>query len=156
MTQRQSQSPAGNPPPPGVLPDLSTPFGKQVHTRLTTELVIWLTTVGKDGTPQPNPVWFLLDNDSLLIYNRPDANRLTHVKQRPQVALNLDGNGKGGDIVVITGTARLIDDVPPCDQLPAYLEKYREHMTRVAGSPENFGKAYPAAMRIEIAKVRGH
>jgi PPOX class probable F420-dependent enzyme len=139
-----------------VLPDPGTPFGKQVHDRLASELVIWLTTVGKDGTPQPNPVWFLLDGDSLLIYNRPDANRLTHVKERPQVALNLDGDGKGGDIVVVTGTAQLIDDVPPCDQLPAYLEKYGDNMTRVAGSPANFGKAYPAAMRISITKVRGH
>lgn len=139
-----------------VLPDPTTPFGERALRRLNSEVVIWLTTVGKDGTPQPNPVWFLLDNDSLLIYNRPDANRIAHISQRPQVSLNLDGDGKGGDIVVVTGTARLIDDVPPCDQLPAYLEKYEALMTRVAGSPEKFGKAYPVAMRIDITKVRGH
>jgi PPOX class probable F420-dependent enzyme len=139
-----------------VLPDPSTPFGRKALDRLNSELVIWLATVGKDGTPQPNPVWFLLDNDSLLIYNRPAANRIAHIKTRPQVALNLDGNGQGGDIVVITGTASLVDDVPPCDQLPAYLEKYSDNMTRVAGSPSNFGAAYPIAMRIAIAKVRGH
>ncbi len=139
-----------------VLPDPTTPFGERALRRLNTEVVIWLTTVGKDGTPQPNPVWFLLDNDSLLIYNRPDANRIAHIGQRPQVSLNLDGDGKGGDIVVVTGTARLIDDVPPCDQLPAYLAKYEALMTRVAGSPEKFGKAYPVAMRIDITKVRGH
>ncbi len=139
-----------------VLPDPTTPFGERVLRRLTNDVVIWLTTVGKDGTPQPNPVWFLLDNDSLLIYNRPDANRLTHIGQRPQVALNLDGDGKGGDIIVVTGTARLIDDVPPCNEVPAYLAKYDALMTRVAGSPENFGKAYPVALRIDIAKVRGH
>jgi PPOX class probable F420-dependent enzyme len=139
-----------------VLPDPSTPFGERALNRLNTELVIWLTTVGKDGTPQPNPVWFLLDNDSLLIYNRPDANRINHIKIRPQVALNLDGNGQGGDIIVATGTASLVDDVPPCDELPAYLAKYGDNMTRVAGSPENFAKAYPVAMRIAISKVRGH
>ncbi|HJP75543.1 MAG TPA: TIGR03667 family PPOX class F420-dependent oxidoreductase [Pseudonocardiaceae bacterium] len=139
-----------------VLPDPSTPFGERAINRLNSELVIWLTTVGKDGTPQPNPVWFLLDNDSLLIYNRPDANRLNHIKDRPQVALNLDGNGQGGDIIVVTGTASLVDDVPPCSELPAYLAKYSDNMTRVAGSPENFSKAYPVAMRIAIGKVRGH
>ena len=139
-----------------VLPDPSTPFGERALRRLNSEVVIWLTTVGKDGTPQPNPVWFLLDNDSLLIYNRPDANRVTHIRQRPQVSLNLDGDGKGGDIIVVTGTARLIDDVPPCDQLPAYLAKYDAMMTRVSGSPEKFAKAYPVAMRIDITKVRGH
>ena len=139
-----------------VLPDPSTPFGKRALDRLNTELVIWMTTVGKDGTPQPNPVWFLLDNDSLLIYNRPDANRITHIADRPQVALNLDGNGKGGDIIVVTGTASLVHDVPPCHELPAYLDKYSDNMTRVAGSPANFGAAYPVAMRVAITKVRGH
>ena len=42
-----------------VLPDAGTPFGDRVRERLVDEQVIWLTTVGADGTPQPNPVWFL-------------------------------------------------------------------------------------------------
>ena len=38
-----------------VLPDPSTTFGKRVRERLAEEIVVWLTTVGADGTPQPNP-----------------------------------------------------------------------------------------------------
>lgn len=33
------------------------------------------------------------------------ANRLTHVVDRPRVALHFDGDGAGDDIVVFTGTA---------------------------------------------------
>jgi hypothetical protein len=44
-----------------VLPDPETPFGEKVARRLRTEMVIWFTTVGADGTPQPNPVWFLAE-----------------------------------------------------------------------------------------------
>lgn len=41
------------------------------------EEVIWITSVSKDGTPQPNPVGFLLqDDNSILIYNMVNANRL--------------------------------------------------------------------------------
>ena len=29
--------------------------------------MIWLTTMGSDGTPQPTPVWFLWDGDNLWI-----------------------------------------------------------------------------------------
>jgi hypothetical protein len=39
-----------------VLPDPATPFGERVARRLREEAVIWLTTMGADGTPQPNPV----------------------------------------------------------------------------------------------------
>src|SRR5882724_4677941 len=67
-----------------VLPDPSTTFGKRVRDRLAKETVIWLTTVGADGTPQPNPVWFLWEGeDTILVYNRTDANRVTHVRRAP-------------------------------------------------------------------------
>ena len=37
-----------------------------LSARLTGEMTIWLTTVGRDGTPQPNPAGFLWDGgDSL-------------------------------------------------------------------------------------------
>jgi PPOX class probable F420-dependent enzyme len=62
-----------------LIPD--NDFGARVRTRLKDELILWLTTVGKDGTPQPNPVWFLWepDTESLLVYNRTDAVRLRQV-----------------------------------------------------------------------------
>ena len=55
-----------------VFPDPSTPFGQRVQRRLRDEQVIWLTTVGADGTPQPNPVWFLVDGTTVVVYNRPE------------------------------------------------------------------------------------
>lgn len=42
-----------------VLPDADSEFGQRVRARLRDEQVIWFTTVGADGTPQPNPVWFI-------------------------------------------------------------------------------------------------
>ncbi|WP_246127843.1 TIGR03667 family PPOX class F420-dependent oxidoreductase [Amycolatopsis rhizosphaerae] len=137
------------------LPDPQTPFGAKVRERLRTETVIWFTTVGADGTPQPNPVWFLWDDEGFLVFNRSEANRLTHLRHRPRVSLNFDGNGRGGDIVVFTGTARLLPDHPRPHELPAYLEKYRDDMSRISGSPEHFGEAYPVALRVDVTRVRG-
>jgi hypothetical protein len=37
-----------------VLLDAATPFGQRVPTRLQTDEVIWIVTVGADGRPQPN------------------------------------------------------------------------------------------------------
>jgi PPOX class probable F420-dependent enzyme len=91
---------------PSALPDSSTAFGERVRRRLREEQIIWITTVGKDGTPQPNPVGFLFqDDNSILIYNMVTANRINHVVDRPQGALHFDGDGTGGDILVFTGTA---------------------------------------------------
>lgn len=140
-----------------ALPDPASPFGQRVRTRLRDEHLLWFTTVGADGTPQPNPVWFLWDGaDSLIMYNLASANRLTHIASRPRVALNLDGNGQGGDIVVLIGRAELAPDAPAAHENEQYLAKYREPMGQVSGTPEAFGAAYPVAVTVRIERVRGH
>jgi PPOX class probable F420-dependent enzyme len=132
------------------------PFSADVHKRLTDEQIIWLTTVSQDGTPQPNPVWFLydFDNDTVLVYNRPAAHRLNHIRHRPRLSLNLNSIG-GSGIVVITGSAAFVEDVPAPHENPDYLAKYEEDMGRVSGSPANFGASFPVAVRIQVTSVRG-
>ena len=139
-----------------VLPDPTTPYGERVRRRLREDIIVWVTTTAAGGTPQPNPVWFLWDGESVLVYNRADARRLVHVRTRPSVALHFDGNGRGGDIVVITGRAELPQGEPPAHEVPAYVAKYGELMTRVSGSPEAFSIDYPVPMRIWPLRVRGH
>jgi PPOX class probable F420-dependent enzyme len=114
------------------LPDPSTPFGERVARRLHDERLIWLTTVDANCTPQPTPVWFLWDEatSTFLIYSRADAKRLVHLQQNSRIALNFDGNGAGGDIIVITGQAQVSSDDPPADQLHTYVEKYRNFIAR--------------------------
>ena len=81
--------------------DQTTPFGKRVAERLRSEKVAWLTTVGKDGAPQPNPVWFMWDGaDGVVVYNAVGAHRMQHIKARPEVSLNFNTGAGGNDIVV--------------------------------------------------------
>ena len=138
-----------------VLPDPATPFGERVARRLHDESVIWYTSVARDGTPQPNPVWFWWDGEAFLVYNRPNAGRVAHAAARPRVALHFDGNGRGGDIVVFTGIAAVAPDVPPPHAQVGYLGKYGEAIARVASSPEAFSEQYPVPIRVRPDRVRG-
>ena len=47
--------------------DTRTKFGVRAERRLREDRIGWLVTVGQDGTPQPNAVWFAWDGSSLLI-----------------------------------------------------------------------------------------
>ena len=138
-----------------VLPDPATRFGARVVQRLRDDTVIWLTTVAADGTPQPNPVWFLWDGHTVLVYNQPTAKRLVHVRRHPKVALHFDSNGQGGDIIVITGEARLSPQEPPADQVPGYVDKYGDLIARIGHDPASMAAAYSVALRITPARVRG-
>ena len=118
--------------------DTSTEFGGRAERRLREERLAWLTTVDRAGTPQPILVWFLWDGaDSILVYSRPDTPKLRSIANNPRVSLHLDGNGRGGDIVVATGEAALSDD-PPAHEVPEYVEKYAERLARNGWSTEEF------------------
>jgi PPOX class probable F420-dependent enzyme len=136
-----------------VFPD--NEFGARAHRRLTASQVGWLTTVGADGTPQPNLVWFALDGDTLLVYNQPVARRLGHVRRNPRVSLHLDSDGRGGDSVVVTGTAEIVDGHPPATEVPVYIDKYRVAAERVSGDVTAFAASYSVALRIRVDRVRG-
>jgi len=138
-----------------VLPPADNEYGERVRARLRGEVAVWLTTVGADGTPQPNPVCFVWGGStSLLVYNRRDAHRLAHLRRLSRLSLHFDGNGRGGNVVVLTGSAEVID-APPAHEHPDYVSKYRDDMTRVSGSPEQFSALYTVALRVTIDKIRG-
>ncbi len=139
----------------GVIPDQATAYGERVRRRLTDEMTIWLTTVGRDGPPQPNPVGFLWDGgDSLLTYSQTDARRLANIRRQPLVSLNFDSNG-GGDIVVLTGTAEILDDYPAVPDNPAWLEKYGEAIDARFGDAVKFAERFSVTVRIHLTRVRG-
>jgi PPOX class probable F420-dependent enzyme len=137
-----------------ALPD--TEFGARAARHLTDDVVAWLTIVDAAGTPQPAPVWFLWDGSSMLVFSHGEAKRLGHLRANPRVALHFDGNGTGGDIVVLTGEAEIVPDEPPVPQNPAYLAKYGDRITAGWQTAENFASIYSVPVRIRPKRLRGH
>jgi len=135
-----------------LLPDPSTPFGERVARRLRDDPVVWLTTVGAGGAPRPNPVWFLWDGETFLVYNAAHARRLRHIVARPLVALNFDRDD-AGSVIVANGLAALSPGEPPAHRAPAFMAKYGP---RMAMGPERWAEAFPVALRVRPMRVRGH
>jgi PPOX class probable F420-dependent enzyme len=135
--------------------DTSTPFGARAARRLREDRLAWLTTVSSSGTPQPTPVWFLWEDGSILLYSKPDTPKLRNIARSPRVALNLDGDGRGGDIVVLTGELRVSDD-PPADVVPAYVAKYETLIAGHGWTPSSFAADYSVPLRFEPRALRGH
>lgn len=135
--------------------DLSTEFGQRVQRRLKGEQIVWLTTVGHAGKPHPRPVWFLWQDDEILIFSQPKTYKLGHIKHNPRVALNFDSDGRGGDIVVFTGTASIDSEHPGADQVADYIGKYDAGLQRIGMTPASFAKSYSVAIQIRLESLRG-
>src|SRR5262245_42678770 len=135
--------------------DLSGDFGARVARRLDQDIVIWLVTVRADGTPQPSPVWFVWADQELLIYSKPNTPKLRNIEQNSKVSLHFDSDGRGGNIAIIAGAARIDERAPSLLEVGEYLEKYREHIARIKMTPESFARAYSTAIRVTPTGLRG-
>jgi PPOX class probable F420-dependent enzyme len=135
--------------------DLTSEFGKHVARRLAEEQVIWLTTTDSSRTPQPRPVWFLWNGESILVFSQTGAYKIAHIKKHPRVSLNFNSDKYGEDIVVILGNAQIVDSTVPEEEITAYLTKYHQGLKRIEMSVEDFVNSYNTAIRITPRKLRG-
>jgi PPOX class probable F420-dependent enzyme len=143
--------------------DFTTEFGQRVLRPLQKEEVVWLTTVTSEGVPQPTPVWFWWDEETVLIYSQPGKPKLHNIEQNPTVALHFNCDFAGHEITIFTGTARnrfgfavLDPHAPPPHHHPDYLEKYRTGIANINMTPESMGTAYHAAIRVTPTHLRGY
>lgn len=136
--------------------DLSTTFGQAVRKHLETQYAIWLTTVDSNLTPQPRPVWFIWEGDSVLVYSKPNAYKVAHIEKNSKVALNFNTEESGDQhVIVFTGEASFDRSCPPAHEVPAYLEKYKSGIIALGMTPEGFSEEYSRAIRIKPTKLRG-
>jgi PPOX class probable F420-dependent enzyme len=130
--------------------DASTEFGARVARRLRQETVVWLTTVTPSGAPLPRPVGFLWDGgDTVSIYSQPGA-RIRNIARNPKVTLNFDGDGHGGDIVVLSGMAEVEGSGPSAADNTDWVAKYAGEWKRSGMTAQSFAQRFSVSVRIHI------
>lgn len=125
-----------------------------VNERLTNDLITWLTTVRPDGRPRTVPVWFLWDGETILIF-RAIKVKVQELKQNPNVTLALDPSNNGNDIVVVEGTAELVEDGNIAATLPAFAKKYDALLKEMGWTAESMAPNYPHAVRVTPKRITG-
>lgn len=124
--------------------------------RVVDEPIGWLTTVSAAGVPSTAPVWFWLEEDgTILIYSKDPSVRVRNVKENDNVTLHLEGNGTGGAIVVMNGTAVIDGAERRPSEHTAFIAKYQSFLDAYGWSPDDFSRDYPTPIRMTITSVRG-
>lgn len=135
--------------------DTNSDYGQRVAKRLADEQVVWLTTVDSNGAPQPNPVWYIWDGQSALIYSQPNQAKIRNIERSGRATLNFNSDFHGGDVVILTGTAALEPAAPTADQNQAFVQKYADGIASINMTPESFAAAYSVPIRVTPTKLRG-
>lgn len=132
--------------------DMSDP--QQAHTaeRLRAEKILWLASVRPDGRPHLVPVWFLWEGETILLFSKPENQKVRNLRQNPAVSVSLDGTNHGDDVTVLEGIAAIIDGHEVTTTLPAYASKYAALLADVGKTAETMAKEYSQAIRITITR----
>ena len=116
----------------------------------------WLTTVSPDGQPQSSVVWFVIDGESIVVYSRDGTPRLRNIKANAHVALNLNSDADGDELLIIEGEAEIIGaEVPPSGDA-AYVAKYERHLPRWDFDWGSYDAGYPVRVHIRPTRLRSH
>lgn len=111
--------------------------------------------MGKNGNPQPNLVWFIYEDNDIVIYTQPGTARLVHIQRNPHVSLNFNSDPEGHQQTVLLGTVSVDPSIQPVADNPAYINKYADGIASLGGSVETFSEQYSVPLRVNLTSLRG-
>lgn len=127
----------------------------RVRRFLEQEPVVWLSTVRPDGAPHLVPIWFWWDGEALLIFSKPNAQKVRNLRARPSVMLALGDADDDFDVGMLEGTAELLDR-PTREVIPAgHLAKYARQLAAQGLTAEEYAATYSQVLRIVPSRALG-
>jgi len=126
----------------------------RIRTILDRELIGFLTAVNESGQPQAAPVWFVRDGDDIIVYNKSDTPRFAAIAANPKVSFTLRGDPKARGALTMEATAAKAEGLPPANDYPEYMEKYRGEIGELGWTPDSFSADYDTPLRIMVTRVR--
>jgi PPOX class probable F420-dependent enzyme len=137
-----------------VQPTLAT---ARIQRFLAEEPIVWLSTVRPTGGPHLVPIWFWWDGEALLVFSKPDAQKVRNLRANPSVMLALGDAEDDFDVGLLEAWAEVTgvgggDPAP----LPAqFLAKYRERIVGLGITPAEFAATYSATIRLTPSRALG-
>lgn len=80
--------------------------------------------------------------------------RVHNIAANPKVTLNFSGDGRGGDVIVLSGTAQVDPEAAKADANAAHLEKYAVLIDRFGMTPA-YAARFSVPVRIELTRLDG-
>lgn len=142
--------PAGDGAP--AVERLSSPH---VRRLLAGKDVVVLATLQPDGAPLATPMWFLLEEDALVMVSVDDTQKVRNIRRDERVCVVAEGGLRGEGIhgVSVRGRAEVVRDPAERHRLvDRLLDKYQPQLERIWG-----GRAMPpdrVLFRIVPSRVR--
>lgn len=112
----------------------------QLRSLLMKPVIVRLTTIQPSGYPHTVPIWFILDQEDILMFTGSQSRKVKNVLENSKGNISIGGNPAGSDCYLIEGDLFIEDD--PHHEVTAQIthhyeddEKAREYLTLWQNDP---------------------
>ena len=120
----------------------------EVEMMLRREPIAWLSTARPDGRPHLVPIWFWWDGRGLLMFSKPEAQKIRNLRSNPDVMLALGDPGDDFDVQLIEGRAYALESTTADVMPPDHARKYERQMREIGLSADEYVRTYSQPVRI--------
>jgi PPOX class probable F420-dependent enzyme len=124
----------------------------EAERHLANDHVAWLTTVTAKQVPSPTPVWFVVDDDAVIVFSEPSSKKVPNIVARPAVTLHFNSDREGNDVVVLGAHALLEPESRPSVHA-AYLAKYRTSIGGLGMTVDEFDATFSVKIRLLVRRA---
>ena len=126
-----------------------------IRTELENQSVIWLGSTRPDGTPHVVPTWFLWDGQSILLFSKPDAQKVRNMRANPRVMVAVGDPGPDFDVELAEAIAEIVDPSTRPSVPDAFVAKYADMAARAGLTMARFADVYQQPVRIRPTRWLG-
>lgn len=104
-----------------------------------------LTTLRRDGTPIALPVWFVVEDRTVVIMTPAGTKKIARVAHDPRASFLVESGERWAELlgVHLTGRVEIVTDEAAASRLDAAIHaKYAEFRPKLSGLPDKTQKYY--------------
>lgn len=128
----------------------------QAQAALRDDPVVWLSSVQRDGRPHLAPVWFHWDGEQIVAFSKPNARKISNLRDHPRVMLAIGVPGLEFDVELIEATAELPDEAASDVMPEGFGAKYRELLRRGGLTVQRFAEVYSQPIVLRPTRFLGY
>jgi PPOX class probable F420-dependent enzyme len=136
--------------------DRSEECRSHADAALRRDSVVWLSSVQPNGRPHLVPVWFHWDGERIVAFSKPNARKVSNLRDQPLVMLAVGTPGPDFEVELIEATAEL-PEIPAEDVMPVgFGAKYRDLLRRAGLTAQRFAEVYSQPIVLRPTRYLGY
>lgn len=128
---------------------------ESIALSLKRETVAWLSSVRPDGAPHVVPIWFVWDGESILVFSKPNAQKVRNLRADPRAMLAVGRPGVDFDVELVEVTAEIVPDSSPGLLPDGFVGKYASLARRAGIAMDRFAATYSQPIRLHPTRWLG-